>query len=56
MPDLDTWPCAVCGGEVGVLGVLGNLVHTRCRACGAQFSSELDDSEKPEAVKLEATE
>ena len=27
----------MCGGELGVMGTLGNLEHLRCRNCGAEF-------------------
>jgi hypothetical protein len=37
-------PCPLCGGPLGVLGRLGNLVHLLCRNCGAQFSEEADDN------------
>jgi len=30
--------CEICGGPVGLLGVLGNTTWGRCRNCGAEFS------------------
>lgn len=33
--------CDLCGGPVGVLGVLGRLEHLQCRNCGANFSRPL---------------
>ena len=31
----DTWlPCAMCGGQMEILGTLGNTAHGRCRHCG----------------------
>jgi hypothetical protein len=35
----DFLPCPVCGGEGGLLGILGSRMHYRCRHCGADFSS-----------------
>ena len=35
----DAVPCPGCGGEAHPLGVLGDLVHYRCRDCGGQHSS-----------------
>jgi len=32
--------CPACGGEGILLGALGNLVHYRCRNCGAQFQEK----------------
>lgn len=32
--------CQTCGGEVGVLGQLGNRVHLLCRNCGQMSSRE----------------
>lgn len=29
--------CSFCGGLLYLLGILGNLVHVRCRDCGGQF-------------------
>ena len=30
--------CSICGGPLGILGMLGNLIHYLCRNCGMQFS------------------
>lgn len=30
--------CAMCGGELGVLGQLGKRTHYQCRRCGAESS------------------
>jgi NAD-dependent SIR2 family protein deacetylase len=38
--------CPECGGELQVLGVLGNLQHLRCRHCGLQFSRDKDKERK----------
>ena len=32
--------CEICDGPVGILGLLGRLVHLLCRDCGMQFSRE----------------
>jgi len=32
------WACEACGSTVEELGVLGQLVHGRCRACGLDSS------------------
>jgi len=33
--------CTLCGGQVSVLGVLGNLHHSQCRHCGMESSREV---------------
>jgi len=33
--------CPYCGGEPFVLGILGRLLHLRCRFCGLNFSREV---------------
>jgi hypothetical protein len=35
--------CEFCDGPVGVLGILGNLVHGICRDCGAAWSRDAKD-------------
>lgn len=30
-------PCKVCGGPIGILGVLGSMIHYQCRNCGINF-------------------
>lgn len=41
--------CEICGGPVGLLGVLGNTGHYLCRNCGMAFTGpapepdEIDD-------------
>jgi hypothetical protein len=30
--------CKLCGGQLSLLGKLGNLLHYRCRQCGAMWS------------------
>lgn len=39
--------CPQCGGEGYFLGVLGDLLHFRCRDCGSDWSESLvpDDDE-----------
>jgi hypothetical protein len=32
--------CGICGGALRILGVLGELVHYRCEACGADHSGD----------------
>ncbi len=34
--------CKLCGGPLGLLGVLGKLAHLLCRNCGAQFSTGVE--------------
>ena len=34
--------CPICGGELKLLGKLGQRVHQRCRACGSEFSEEVN--------------
>jgi hypothetical protein len=36
----DTRECVVCQGILVVLGVLGRIVHLRCRNCGANHSHQ----------------
>ncbi len=36
----DDDPCTLCGGEMMLLGALGNRVHSKCRACGMERSVE----------------
>lgn len=33
--------CKICGGELGVLGILGLFCWYQCRNCGMQFSRKL---------------
>jgi hypothetical protein len=40
--------CALCGGPVGVLGVLGRKTWCLCRDCGAQFSVDTADKRNSE--------
>jgi len=32
-------PCGACGGEAHLLGVLGAIVHYRCKDCGGESNS-----------------
>jgi len=32
--------CPTCGGPLGILGILGNMVHILCRNCGGHFHEE----------------
>lgn len=34
--------CGVCGGDVGILGVLGRRTHYQCRNCGIESSKVVD--------------
>lgn len=36
--------CAVCGGDLTLLGKMGRLVWFRCRDCGMDQSTEDDGS------------
>lgn len=39
-------PCPMCeSGESVLLGVMGKVVHYRCRRCGIYYSSPLDEDE-----------
>lgn len=40
-PELEAPECPACGGESTVFGALGNLVHSRCRNCGIDHSTEV---------------
>lgn len=44
--------CQVCGGEVGLMGMLGNRAHLLCRQCGTQSSTELSKEELDELHAL----
>lgn len=35
--------CVVCGGDLALLGVLGNLAHLRCINCGAPQSMSANE-------------
>ena len=37
--------CQLCGGPLIYLGILGQLIHSRCRNCGMQFSHPVEDGE-----------
>ena len=44
--------CSICGGPLGLTGILGNLAHLQCRNCGMassmdakDFAAEADDDE-----------
>jgi hypothetical protein len=43
-----TLTCDACGGDLGLLGVLGNLAHFRCRDCGLDCSTTVIHYEPPE--------
>lgn len=38
--------CSLCGGRLGLLGRLGNLLHYLCRDCGMQFSRKAKKQKK----------
>jgi len=40
--------CPICGGEAGLLGILGTRHHFTCRNCGMQFS----ESHEPKETKV----
>ena len=37
--------CELCGGDVGVMGQLGDLVHLHCRCCGMWFQKKEEEVE-----------
>ena len=41
--------CPACGGAGALLGCLGDLIHYRCRNCGADYSETQDPHEEAEA-------
>jgi tRNA(Ile2) C34 agmatinyltransferase TiaS len=43
MTDEEPPACPRCGGEGGLLGLLGRLIHWCCRDCGTQFSTLPED-------------
>ena len=47
-PEPRAWgECALCGGPIYPMGVLGNLEHGQCRHCGIEVSRDAGAS--PEA-------
>jgi len=44
--------CDYCSGEVGILGVLGNMCHFLCRNCGAQYGRILTEDEELEMLGI----
>jgi len=40
--------CTLCGGPLGLLGMLGKLAHYQCQDCGAMFSCESTNEEQGE--------
>lgn len=38
--------CEICGGPVGLLGILGNRLHQCCRDCGAHSSRIVTDEDR----------
>lgn len=45
-------PCDFCGGEMGVLGILGRLVHLQCRNCGSESEMHTEQLEQWELEHL----
>jgi hypothetical protein len=48
----DTLPCPYCPGAGELLGILGDLMHYRCRQCAGMFSSRMaqptyDEEQQP---------
>jgi hypothetical protein len=39
--------CSVCGGPLGILGGLGNMMHYSCRDCGAESHDSEPKKEEP---------
>ena len=39
--------CSICGGELVLLGSLGDLTYGRCRACGADQTYTPNDDPTP---------
>jgi len=37
--------CSICGGPVGLLGILGKLAHLLCQSCGMHFNCPAEDIE-----------
>ena len=35
--------CTACGGDLMVLGILGNMVALRCRQCGSEAMKPVED-------------
>ncbi len=45
MEDLE---CPLCGGPLIPLGILGRLLHTRCRNCGMSCTREVPEPDEDE--------
>lgn len=43
-------PCSQCGGELMVLGTLGNRVWARCRDCGIEEAEMLVEDDEVRSV------
>ena len=39
--------CTQCGGDLVVMGTLGTLLHTQCRACGMWHSHRKRQRKRP---------
>jgi tRNA(Ile2) C34 agmatinyltransferase TiaS len=37
--------CGICGGELVLMGQLGRKAHFRCRACGMEWSKDIEEEE-----------
>lgn len=46
--------CARCGGALQILGALGNLMHFRCRNCGAEQSAGISAAKQERIARLRA--
>lgn len=48
--------CGICGGDLMLLGTLGNRVHSRCRSCGMDYNEEAEREEKENEFQAETAE
>lgn len=44
--------CPVCSGPGEVLGVLGDMMHVRCRDCGMNYNHRESEKRAPNAIVL----
>lgn len=46
--------CPVCGGDLLILGALGEWVIQRCQQCGHDVQTHIDEDDEELTIALEA--
>jgi len=54
--DNDYRHCTQCGGPLVLLGVLGDLEHSRCRNCGMNHEVQCEDEASLARAAIEQAE